>query len=108
MNVVLNEGVKDYMIEKEMPHIVVSAAVSHGWGGPISQVLARFASKEEESFLKGQGYKVVESELGKVYLDRKIYAYDDTITFNLSKFFWSTTLFVDGVGVEGGLSSSCR
>lgn len=108
MKVVLNQSVKDHMIEHDMPNIVVSTATSHGWGGPISQVLARFASKDEESFLKGQGYKVVESELGKVYLDRKIYAYDDVITFNLSKFFWSTTLFVDGVGVEGGLNSSCR
>ncbi len=108
MNVKLNQNVKDYMIEKEFQHIVVTAATSNGWGGPVANVLARFASKDEESFLKGQGFKVVESELGKVYLDRKIYAYDDTITFNLSKFFWSTTLFVDGVGVEGGLRSSCR
>ncbi|NLY81440.1 MAG: hypothetical protein GX078_01505 [Clostridiales bacterium] len=40
--------------------------------------------------------------MGKVYFDKKVYAYGEDVKFNLSKFFWSTTLFVDGVGVEKG------
>jgi hypothetical protein len=96
------------MNEKETLNIVVAVAQSQGWGGPISQVLARFASEEDLKGLKSSSFKKVDSELGKVYFDKRVYAYGEDVKFNLSKFFWSTTLFVDGVGVEGGPGGSCR
>lgn len=102
MNIILSQEVKDYMNEKEMPNIVVAVAQSQGWGGPVSQVVARFATEEDIKVIQSGSFKKVDSEMGKVYFDKKVYAYGEDVKFNLSKFFWSTTLFVDGVGVEKG------
>ena len=99
MAITYTQELKDYMERKGYRHIVVDQVDSKTCCAGFSELVTSFAPDKRAEEYRSKATRVLESEMGDIFVIPRGLEYDDDITFDLKNFLGAKDIEVKGIRV---------